>query len=99
MLRNPQRTAHPPVDLSQLINHNSKEYPDFSDVKGQEQIKKGMEIAAAGRHNMLMVGPPGAGKTMLAKCFPSILPALSLAEMLEITKIYSVTGLLPKIKP
>lgn len=96
LLRNPQRTAHPPVDLSQLINHNSKEYPDFSDVKGQEQIKKGMEIAAAGRHNMLMVGPPGAGKTMLAKCFPSILPALSLAEMLEITKIYSVTGLLPK---
>lgn len=65
---------------------------DFSDVQGQENIKRAMEIAAAGGHNVIMVGPPGAGKTMLAKRLPSILPPLSLHEALETTKIHSVAG-------
>lgn len=65
---------------------------DFSDVQGQENIKRGMEIAAAGGHNVIMVGPPGAGKTMLAKRLPSILPPLNLYEALETTKIHSVAG-------
>ncbi|MFO8054827.1 MAG: YifB family Mg chelatase-like AAA ATPase, partial [Bacteroidales bacterium] len=65
---------------------------DFEDVKGQENIKRALEIAAAGSHNAIMVGPPGAGKTMLAKRIPSILPPLSLSEALETTKIHSVGG-------
>lgn len=68
---------------------------DFSDVKGQEGIKRAMEIAAAGGHNAILIGPPGAGKTMLAKRLPSILPPLNLQESLETTKIYSVAGKLP----
>ena len=70
---------------------------DFSDVKGQENIKRAMEIAAAGGHNLILIGPPGAGKTMLARRMPGILPPLSLDEALETTKIHSVAGKLGRI--
>ncbi len=72
---------------------------DFSEVKGQEQAKRALEIAAAGGHNLFFFGPPGAGKTLLARTLPSILPVLTNDEALEVTKIYSVAGLLPYDQP
>ena len=72
---------------------------DFKDVKGQQKAKKALEIAAAGGHNIIMVGTPGSGKTLMAKCFASILPPLELSEALELTKIYSVSGLLANNEP
>jgi magnesium chelatase family protein len=88
-----------PVDIDTRDEFFHSQYDfeqDFSDVKGQENIKRAMEIAAAGGHNLILIGPPGAGKTMLAKRLPSILPPLSLLEALETTKIHSVAGKLPE---
>ncbi len=84
------------VDTEEEFKINLKmQTADFSDVKGQQNIKRALTIAAAGGHNALLVGPPGAGKTMLAKRLPGILPPLELAEALETTKIHSVAGKLP----
>lgn len=89
------------VDVQQYLNKNSQSrfIYDFKDVKGQQKAKRAMEIAAAGGHNLLMMGSPGSGKTLMAKCFASILPPLELKEALELTKIYSISGLLPANEP
>ena len=85
--------------LEEFLNNNIKYKFDFSDVKGQESIKRALEVAAAGGHNCLLIGSPGSGKTMMSSCLPSILPNLTFEEALEITKIHSVNGLLPQDKP
>lgn len=89
------------VNVNQYLQENSVcDYQyDFKEVKGQKKAKKALEIAAAGGHNLLMIGSPGSGKTLMAKCFASILPPLQLQEALELTKIYSICGLLSSKEP
>jgi len=82
------------VDLKAILANSTAEEYDFADVRGQDTAKRALEIAAAGAHNVIMLGPPGSGKTMLARRLPSILPDMSFEESLEVTKIYSIAGLL-----
>jgi magnesium chelatase family protein len=85
------------VDVS--VPPNLDGLTDFADVKGQEHVKRALEVAAAGGHNVLMIGPPGVGKTLIARALPGILPTMSLEEALEVTRIYSVADLLAQDKP
>ncbi len=86
------------IDLDALFESTAKYEVDFADVKGQQAVKRALTIAAAGNHNIMMIGPPGAGKTMLAERLATILPPLSLAESLQTTRVYSSVGLLEKSK-
>lgn len=82
------------VDIFKIFNKKSKYDIDFSDVKGQENIRRALEIAASGGHNCILIGPPGSGKTMITKRIPTILPDLTFEEALEVTKIHSISGIL-----
>ncbi len=81
-------------DRASIFSENAEELPDFEDVKGQHHVKRALEVAVAGNHNLLMVGPPGTGKSMLAKRLPSIMPAMSEEEAIDTSKIHSIAGLL-----
>jgi magnesium chelatase family protein len=95
-LRGFTRILSEPSDIDKLFASNSSYAIDYAEVMGQEHAKRALEIAAAGGHNLVMIGPPGSGKTMLAKRLPTILPPISFEEALETTKIFSVVGLLSK---
>ncbi|NIM05593.1 MAG: YifB family Mg chelatase-like AAA ATPase [Armatimonadetes bacterium] len=96
IISNPSARKPLPTTVSQL-NLDSPDYGlDFAEVKGQPHVKRALEVAAAGGHNVLMAGPPGAGKSMLAMRLPTILPPLSVDEALEVSKVYSISGKLPK---
>lgn len=82
------------LDFEKIFSDGQEEQPDFEDVRGQESVRRAAEIAAAGFHHLLMIGPPGSGKTMIAKRIPSILPPMDMEESLEVSTIYSVAGLL-----
>ena len=84
---------------SEIEDNWEEDIPDFADIKGQENVKRAAEIAVAGGHNLLMIGPPGSGKSMTAKCIAGILPEPDMEESLEITKIYSVLGMLNETSP
>jgi magnesium chelatase family protein len=83
------------IDLKEIFHSDVDYGVDFLDVKGQQHVKRSLEVAAAGGHNVIMIGPPGSGKTMLSRRLPTILPDMNLEESLETTKIHSVAGLLP----
>ena len=95
---NNERNLEPSiVNTREEFYENQSSFPyDFADVKGQESVKRALEVAASGGHNLIMIGSPGSGKSMMAKCMPSILPPLSLGESLETTKIHSIAGKLGK---
>lgn len=99
-LYSPEDTAPlPRPDISELLAAAPQTSVDFCDIKGQHEAKRAMEIAAAGGHNLIMIGSPGAGKTMLARALPSIMPPLSVGECLECSKIHSIAGLLSADQP
>ncbi len=87
------------LDFSEPFDENLEYAADFADIMGQEHVKRAMEVSAAGGHNVILSGPPGAGKTLIAKSLPSILPSMTVDEALEVTKIYSVANLLPSETP
>lgn len=92
-------TPYSTSDKIREADLTSRQFNDLSYIKGQEHVKRALEIAAAGRHNLIMNGPPGSGKTMLARSLPTILPRMTVEESIEVTKIYSVSGLLPSDTP